>query len=65
MYALSAKLPFNWRELTRCRCWRSTGRAWDNTVLPYKSVKEFIDAAKTATPPFKMGGTARSARTTC
>jgi putative tricarboxylic transport membrane protein len=30
---------------------------WDNTVLPYKSVKEFIDAAKTATPPFKMGGT--------
>ena len=30
---------------------------WDNTTLPYKNVKEFVDAAKTANPPFKMGGT--------
>jgi len=30
---------------------------WDNVQLPYKSVKEFVEAAKTANPPFKMGGT--------
>jgi tripartite-type tricarboxylate transporter receptor subunit TctC len=30
---------------------------WDNTTLPHKNVKEFIDAAKGANPPFKMGGT--------
>jgi tripartite-type tricarboxylate transporter receptor subunit TctC len=30
---------------------------WDNTTLPYKTVKEFVDAAKAANPPFKMGGT--------
>jgi len=27
-----------------------------NTQLPYKTVKEFTDAAKMASPPFKMGG---------
>jgi putative tricarboxylic transport membrane protein len=30
---------------------------WVNTQLPYKSVKEFADAAKAASPPLKMGGT--------
>jgi tripartite-type tricarboxylate transporter receptor subunit TctC len=30
---------------------------WTNTTLPYKTVKEFADAAKGANPPFKMGGT--------
>ena len=30
---------------------------WDNSQIPYKTVKEFVDAAKTANPPFKMGGT--------
>jgi putative tricarboxylic transport membrane protein len=30
---------------------------WDNTTLPHKNVKEFIAAAKSANPPFKMGGT--------
>ena len=30
---------------------------WDNTTLPYKTVKEFVAAAKAANPPFKMGGT--------
>jgi len=41
MLPLSAKIPFNWRELT-----------------PVSVVaKEFIDAAKAASSPFKMGGT--------
>ena len=58
MLPLSAKLPFNWRELTPVSVLALDQFVlWDNTVLPYKSVKEFIDAAKTATPPFKMGGT--------
>jgi putative tricarboxylic transport membrane protein len=58
MLPLSAKLPFNWRELTPVSVLALDQFVlWDNTVLPYKSVREFIDAAKTATPPFKMGGT--------
>ena len=30
---------------------------WDNTHAALQDVKEFIDAAKAANPPFKMGGT--------
>jgi len=30
---------------------------WNNASQPQKNVKEFIAAAKGATPPFKMGGT--------
>ena len=30
---------------------------WDNTTLPHANVKDFIAAAKSANPPFKMGGT--------
>lgn len=30
---------------------------WDNTTMPEKNVKEFVAAAKSASPPFKMGGT--------
>src|SRR4051812_271704 len=58
MLPLSAKIPFNWRELSpvsviaRDQCVLCT-----NTQLPSKRVREFADAAKTATPPFKMGGT--------
>jgi tripartite-type tricarboxylate transporter receptor subunit TctC len=58
MLPLSAKLPFNWRDLTPVSVDR------DGSVhpvgqhdLPYKNVKEFIAAAKAANPPFKMGGT--------
>src|ERR1700716_1622408 len=50
MLPLSAKLPFNWRELTPVSVVALDQFVlWTNTVLPYKSVKEFIDAAKTAT----------------
>ena len=58
MLPLSAKIPFNWRELTPVSVIALDEFVlWDNTTLPYKNVKEFVDAAKTANPPFKMGGT--------
>jgi len=58
MLPISAKIPFNWRELTPVAVIALDQFVlWDNTTLPYKSVKDFIAAAKSANPPFKMGGT--------
>src|SRR5512134_3047973 len=58
MLPLSAKIPFNWRELTPVSVIAMDQFVlWDNTTLPYKNVKEFVAAAKAADPPFKMGGT--------
>src|SRR5580765_7779943 len=58
MLPLSAKIPFDWRELTPVSVIALDQFVlWTNTQLPYKTVKEFADAAKSANPPFKMGGT--------
>jgi putative tricarboxylic transport membrane protein len=58
MLPLSAKIPFNWRELSPIAVTAMDEFVlWDNTELPYKNVKEFIDAAKASPQPFKMGGT--------
>jgi len=58
MLPLAAKIPFNWRELTPVSVIAMDQFVlWDNTTLPYKTVKDFLAAAKTANPPFKMGGT--------
>lgn len=58
MLPLAAKLPFNWRDLTPVSVIALDEFVlWDNTQMPQKTVKEFIDAAKAANPPFKMGGT--------
>jgi len=58
MLPLSAKIPFNWRDLTPVAVIALDEFVlWVNTQLPYKTVKEFADAAKAASPPFKMGGT--------
>src|SRR5438477_5039960 len=58
MLPLSAKIPFNWRELTPVSVVAlDQFILWTTTQLPHKSVKEFIAAAKGANPPFKMGGT--------
>ena len=55
---LSAKIPFNWRDLTPVAILAfDQFILWTNAKDPYKSVKEFTDAAKAASPPFKMGGT--------
>jgi putative tricarboxylic transport membrane protein len=58
MLPLSAKIPFNWRELTPVSIIALDQFVlWTNTKHPYKTVKEFADAANKANPPFKMGGT--------
>src|SRR3979411_505464 len=58
MLPLSAKIPFNWRELTPVSVIALDQFVlWDNTTIPYKTTKEFVDAAKAANPSFKMGGT--------
>jgi putative tricarboxylic transport membrane protein len=58
MLPLSAKIPFNWRELTPVAVIAlDQFILWDNTTLPQANVKDFIAAAKAANPPFKMGGT--------
>ena len=58
MLPLSAKIPFNWRELTPVSIIALDEFVlWDNTTLPQANVKDFVAAAKAANPPFKMGGT--------
>jgi putative tricarboxylic transport membrane protein len=55
---LAAKIPFDWRELTPVAIVAfDQFILWVNAKEPYKSVKDFADAAKAASPPFKMGGT--------
>jgi tripartite-type tricarboxylate transporter receptor subunit TctC len=57
MLPLSAKIPFNWRELTPVSVIAMDQFVlWDHSEGP-KSVKDFIAAAKAAPTPFKMGGT--------
>src|SRR5215831_13688943 len=57
MLPLSAKIPFNWRELTPVSVIAMDQFVlWDNASGP-QSVKDFIAAAKAAGTPFKMGGT--------
>src|SRR5438105_2333548 len=57
MLPLSAKIPFNWRELTPVSVVAlDQFILWDNAEGP-KTVKDFIAAGKAASSPFKMGGT--------
>ena len=58
MLPLSANIPFNWRDLTPISVVAMDEFAlWANAEQPYKTVKEFVDAAKASATPFKMGGT--------
>ena len=57
MLPLSAKIPFNWRDLTPVSVVAMDQFVlWDNASGP-KTVKDFIAAAKASSTPFKMGGT--------
>src|SRR6185369_11092673 len=57
MLPLSAKIPFDWRELTPVSVVALDQFVlWDN-VEGAKTVKEFIETAKAASSPFKMGCT--------
>jgi tripartite-type tricarboxylate transporter receptor subunit TctC len=56
---LATGVPFNWRDLTPVQMLALDNFVlWVNAKTPYKSPKEFIDAAKKAGPgKMKMGGT--------
>src|SRR6266699_1415120 len=59
MLPLAAKIPFNWRDLTPVSIIAMDQFVlWDNTTLPYKTVKEFVAGAKFAYLPYKSGGEA-------
>jgi tripartite-type tricarboxylate transporter receptor subunit TctC len=58
MLPLTAKIPFDWRELTPVSVIAMDEFVlWTNTQTGAKTVKEFSEAAKKANPQFKMGGT--------
>src|SRR5947209_387642 len=58
MLPLSAKIPFNWRDLSPVAVVALDQFVlWNNASQPQASVKDFVAAAKAATPNFKMGGT--------
>jgi len=55
---LATGVPFNWKELTPiARLALDYFVIWVNADSPYKSAKEFFDAAKKEPGKFKMGGT--------
>src|SRR6187399_2953082 len=57
MLPLTAKIPFNWRDLTPVSVLAMDEFIlWTSASLPYKNVKEFAAAARSANPQFKMGG---------
>lgn len=58
MLPLSAKVPFDWRDLTPVSIIALDEFVlWTNNEVPAKTTKEFVDLAKKANPVFKMGGT--------
>jgi len=56
---LATGVPFNWKDMTPVEMLAlDQFILWVNAEKPYKTAKEFIDAAKAAGPgKFKMGGT--------
>jgi tripartite-type tricarboxylate transporter receptor subunit TctC len=56
---LATGVPFNWRDLTPVQMLALDNFVlWVNAKTPYKSAKEYIEAAKKAGPgKMKMGGT--------
>ncbi|MDP2411406.1 MAG: tripartite tricarboxylate transporter substrate-binding protein [Pseudolabrys sp.] len=55
---LATGIPFNWKDLTPVAMLAlDEFILWVNAEKPYKTVKEFIDAAKAANGTFKMSGT--------
>jgi putative tricarboxylic transport membrane protein len=56
---MATGVPFNWKELTPVSMMAlDQFILWVNAETPYKSAKDYVDAAKKAGPgKFKMGGT--------
>lgn len=59
MTPMTTKLPVAWTDFTPIAMMAQDAFAlWVKADAPYKTPKDFIDAAKAATPPLKVGGTA-------
>ncbi|HEY8564211.1 MAG TPA: tripartite tricarboxylate transporter substrate binding protein [Beijerinckiaceae bacterium] len=57
MTPLATKLPVSWKDFTPIAMMAQDDFVlWVNASKPYKTAKEFIEAAKTANPPLKTGG---------
>ena len=55
---LATGVPFNWRDLTPVQMLALDQFVlWVNAETPYKTAKEYLEAAKKAGGKFKMGGT--------
>jgi putative tricarboxylic transport membrane protein len=55
---LATGIPFNWKDLTPVAMLAlDEFILWVNAEKPYKTAKEYVDAAKAANGTFKMGGT--------
>jgi putative tricarboxylic transport membrane protein len=55
---LATGIPFNWKDLTPVAMLALDEFVlWVNSDKPYKTPKEYVDAAKAANGTFKMGGT--------
>ena len=55
---LATGIPFNWKDLTPVAMLALDEFVlWVNAEKPYKTAKEYVDAAKAGNGSFKMGGT--------
>jgi putative tricarboxylic transport membrane protein len=55
---LATGIPFNWKDLTPVAMLALDEFVlWVNAEKPYKTAKEYVEAAKAANGSFKMGGT--------
>jgi putative tricarboxylic transport membrane protein len=55
---LATGIPFNWKDLTPVAMLALDEFVlWVNSEKPYKTPKDYVDAAKAANGTFKMGGT--------
>jgi putative tricarboxylic transport membrane protein len=55
---LATGIPFNWKDLTPVAMLALDEFVlWVNAEKPYKTAKDYVDAAKAANGAFKMGGT--------
>jgi putative tricarboxylic transport membrane protein len=57
MTPLATKLPVSWKDFTPVAMLAQDDFVlWVNAQKPYKTAKDFIEAAKSASPPLKTGG---------
>lgn len=58
MTPMATKLPLNWTDYTPVAMMAQDSFVlWVNAKAPYQKVSDFMEAAKKASPPLKVGGT--------